>query len=140
MILKSIHNYRSYGPDNFGQTHIGTVIVTIMSRSPQAGSTKSGNNLEIDIEVFFFFGERSKFISSSGTIGNIFTSGEATIENITDGVHELNKFRSFTEKNQKFCLFHAFNPFWEKLYQNPVQFFSTIPRGVPLPHINAITI
>ena len=24
-----------------------------------------------------------------------------------------------------------FNPFWEKLYQNPVQFFSVIPRGVP---------
>ena len=29
-----------------------------------------------------------------------------------------NKFRSFTEnkKTQIFCLFHAFNPFWEKLY------------------------
>ena len=31
-----------------------------------------------------------------------------------------------------------FNPFWEKLYQNPVQFFSVIPRGVPLPHSNAL--
>ena len=39
----------------------------------------------------------------------------------------------FTEK-KKFCLFHAFNPFWEKLYQNPVQFFSIIPSGVLLPH------
>ena len=47
------------------------------------------------------------------------------------------KFRSFTEK-QIFCLFHAFNPFWEKLYQNPVQVFSFIPRGVPLPHNNAL--
>ena len=37
-----------------------------------------------------------------------------------------------------FCLFHAFNPFWEKLYQNPVQFFSVIPRGVPLPHSNVL--
>ena len=25
-----------------------------------------------------------------------------------------------------------------KLYQNPVQFFSVIPRGVPLPHSNAL--
>ena len=33
----------------------------------------------------------------------------------------------------------SFNPFWEKLYQNQVQFFSVIPRGVPLPHSNAIT-
>ena len=47
-----------------------------------------------------------------------------------------NKFRSFTEK--KICLFHAFNPFCEKLYQNPVQFFSVIPRGVPLPHSNEL--
>ena len=31
-----------------------------------------------------------------------------------------------------------FNPFWEKLYQNPVQFFSVIPRGVPLLHSNAL--
>ena len=37
-----------------------------------------------------------------------------------------------------FCLFHAFNPFWEKLYQNPAQFFSVISRGVPLPHSNAL--
>ena len=48
-----------------------------------------------------------------------------------------NKFRSFTEK-KIFCLFHAFNPFWKKLYQNPVQFFSVIPRGVPLPHSNVL--
>ena len=27
--------------------------------------------------------------------------------------------------------------FWEKLCQNPVQFFSVIPSGVPLPHSNA---
>ena len=37
-----------------------------------------------------------------------------------------------------FCLFHAFNPFWEKLYQNTEHFFSVIPRGVPLPHSNAL--
>ena len=62
-------------------------------------------------------------------MGNIFTSGAATRENITHGVHE--------NKKQIFCLFHAFNHFWEKLYQNPVQFLSGIPRGVPLPHSNS---
>ena len=51
----------------------------------------------------------------------------------------LNKFRSFTgKKKQIFCLFHAFNPFWEELYQNPEQLFSVIPRGVSLPHSNAL--
>ena len=48
-----------------------------------------------------------------------------------------NKFRSFTEKKM-FYLFHAFNPFWEKLYQNPEHFFSVIPRGVPLQHSNSL--
>ena len=42
------------------------------------------------------------------------------------------------KKKEIFCLFHAFNPIWEKLYQNPVQFFSVIPHGVPLPHSNAL--
>ena len=37
-----------------------------------------------------------------------------------------------------FCLFHAFNPFREKLYQNSEHFLSVIPRGVPLPHSNAL--
>ena len=37
-----------------------------------------------------------------------------------------------------FCLFHAFNPFLEELYQNPIQFFPVIPSGVPLPHSNAL--
>ena len=54
------------------------------------------------------------------TIGNIFTSG--------------------AEKKQIFCLFHAFNPFLDKLYQNPVQFFSVMIRGVPLPHSNVLPI
>ena len=31
-----------------------------------------------------------------------------------------------------------FNPFWEKLYQNPEQLFSIILRGVPLLHSNAL--
>ena len=41
-------------------------------------------------------------------------------------------------KKQIFCLFHAFNPIWEKLYQNPVQFFSVIPCFIPLPHSNTL--
>ena len=40
-ILKSIHNCRRYGPNKFGRTHIHqTVVVTIMSRSLQAGLTE----------------------------------------------------------------------------------------------------
>ena len=31
-----------------------------------------------------------------------------------------------------------FNPFWEELYQNPVQVFSAVPGGVTLPHSNAL--
>ena len=42
------------------------------------------------------------------------------------------------EKKKIFCLFHASNPFWEKLHQNPVQFFSVILRGVPLQHSNKL--
>ena len=45
---------------------------------------------------------------------------------------------SHRQKTQIFYLFHAFNPSWEELYQDPVQFFSTIPRGVPLLHSNAL--
>ena len=45
---------------------------------------------------------------------------------------------NFDLSQKKICLFHAFNPFWEGLYQNPVQFFSVIPRGVPLPHSNTL--
>ena len=41
-------------------------------------------------------------------------------------------------KKNIFCLFYAFNPFWEKLNQNPVQFFSVVLRGLPLPHSNAL--
>ena len=39
---------------------------------------------------------------------------------------------------KKFCLFHAFNPFKKKLYQNPVQFFFVISHGVPLLHSNVL--
>ena len=62
--------------------------------------------------LFFSVKDRNLF-HRVDTIGNIFTSG-------------------------CFCLFHAFNPIWEKLYQNGEQFFSVIPRGVPLPHSNSL--
>ena len=66
-----------------------------------------------DIENIFFSVKDRNLFHRVDTIGNIFTSG-------------------------CFSLFHGCNPFWEKLYQNPVQFFSVIPRGVPLPHSNAL--
>ena len=87
--------------------------------------------------MFFSVKDRNLF-HRVDTIDNIFTSGEATCENITDGVHEMKKNSIFHRKNQIFCLFHAFNPFWEKFYQNPVQFFSVIPRGVPILHGNVL--
>ena len=37
-----------------------------------------------------------------------------------------------------FCLFHAFNPFCWRSLSNPEQFFSVIPRGLPLPHSNVL--
>ena len=66
-----------------------------------------------DIKILFFTVKDRNLFHQVDTIGNIFTSGE-------------------------FCLFHAFNPFWKKLYQNPVQCFSVIPHGVPLPHSNVV--
>ena len=52
---------------------------------------------------------------------------------------EINFDLSPKKKSQTNILFiHAFNPFWEKLYQNPVEFFSVIPRGAPLPQSNAL--
>ena len=41
------------------------------------------------------------------TKSSIFTSGGATSENITFGVHEWNKNWSYTEKSQIFCFFYA---------------------------------
>ena len=66
-------------------------------------------------------------------------SGAATSENITDGVHEMNQVLiCHRKKKPNIVFFHAFNPLWEELHQNPVQFFSVIPCGVPLPHSNAL--
>ena len=41
------------------------------------------------------------------------------------------------KRKKIFYSFHAFNPFLEELYQNPVQFFFVIPRGVPLTYSKA---
>ena len=59
---------------------------------------------------FFFLVKDRNLFHRVDTIGNIFTSGA----------------------------FHPFNPFWEELYQNPVQLFSIIPHGVPLLHSSAL--
>ena len=84
---------------------------------------------------YLFFSVKDKnLFHRVDTICNIFTS-----ENITDGVHEMKWISTFhRKKKQIFCLFHAFDPFWGKLYQNPVQFFSIILRGVPLLHSNTL--
>ena len=82
-----------------------------------------------DIWFFFFSMKDRNLFHRVDTIGNIFTSGRWCSRD------EINF--DFSPKKNIFCLFHAsFNPFWEKIYQNPAQFFSVIPRGVPLPHSN----
>ena len=43
----------------------------------------------VDIEDICFFGKDRNLFHRVDTIGNVFTSGEATSENITDGVHEM---------------------------------------------------
>ena len=45
VLLKYMHKCRSYGPDKSGRMHVHYTevhVVTVMSRSPQAGSTKNG--------------------------------------------------------------------------------------------------
>ena len=44
---------------------------------------------EIDREYLFFLVKDRNLFHRVDTIGNIFTSCEATSENITDGVHEM---------------------------------------------------
>ena len=50
---------------------------------------KSVKSREINRIFGVFFGERSKFFHLVNTIGNIFTRGCATRENITNGVHSM---------------------------------------------------
>ena len=96
--------------------HLSSNIKIATCECSQSGPSKMlflGNEL---YRGYLFFSVKGRnLFHRVDTIGNIFTSGA----------------------NQIFCLFHAFNPFWEKLYQNAVQFFSVIPRGVPLPHSSA---
>ena len=73
---------------------------------------KKGSYMYIYIGYLIFSVNDRNLFHRVDTIGNIFTSGAATSENIT----------------MVFCLFIAFNPFWKELYQNPV----------PLPHSNAL--
>ena len=47
---------------------------------------------QVHVNRGFFFGERSNVFHRVDTTGNIFTSGAATSENITNGVHEKNSF------------------------------------------------
>ena len=70
----------------------------------------------------------------TGTLFRIFDNTGYLLFSVKDRIN----FDLSPKRKQIFCLFHAFNPLWEKLYQNPVQFFSIIPRGVPIPHSNAL--
>ena len=93
-----------------------------------------------DICLVFFLVTDRNLSHRVDTIGNIFMSGAATSENITDGVHEMKQISIFHRKKKtKYSVYFillTLSP--KKLYQNPVQFFSVILRGVPLPHRNAL--
>ena len=43
----------------------------------------------VDIEDIFFFSVKDQNLFRMDTIGNIFTSGAAMSENVTDGVHMM---------------------------------------------------
>ena len=79
--------------------------------------------------LFFSVKDRNIF-HQEDTIGNIFMSGAAMSENITDGVHELNKFLSLAEKNKYSVYF--------MLFTLSGRSFIKIPSHVPLLHSNAL--
>ena len=54
--------------------------------------------------LFFSVKDRNLF-HRVDTISNIFTSGAATSENITDGVHEMKYISIFTEKKNKYSVY-----------------------------------
>ena len=84
--------------------------------------------------MFFSVKDRNLF-HRVDTIGNIFMSGIATSENITHGVHEMKKISIFHQKPPKYSVyFMLLTLSGRSFYQNPVQFFSVNPHGVPLPH------
>ena len=84
--------------------------------------------------MFFSVKDRNLF-HRVDTIGNIFKSGVVTSENITDGVH---KSFDLSPKKTNILFISCFYPFWEKVFKNPVQFFSVVPCGVPSPHSNKL--
>ena len=93
-----------------------------------------------DIEdiCFFFFWWKIEIYFIEWTPSVIFSQVAQPQVKILPMVLTIwNEFRSFTEKKpQIFCWFHAFNPLWEKLYQNPAQFFSFIPHAINLGNKN----
>ena len=72
-----------------------TVSPLLLPLLPIPGSAsvlfeERGQSLLQDIEDICFFSEKDRnLFHRVDTIGNIFTSGAATSENITDGVHEM---------------------------------------------------
>ena len=58
-------------------------------------------------------------------------SGEATSENITDGVHKMKWISIFHRKKQIFCLFHAFNPPGRNFIKIKYSSFPLFPMAYP---------
>ena len=71
------------------QGHHGPLVIIFNLSSANASKLVHSNFLPFgkEIEDICFF--RWKIEIYMDTIGNIFTSGAATRENITDGVHEM---------------------------------------------------
>ena len=72
------------------------------------------------------------------TIGNIFTSGAATSENITDGVHEMKQISIFHRKKKNFVYFMLLTLSGRSFIKIKYSSFPVIPRGVPLLHSNKL--
>ena len=72
------------------------------------------------------------------TIGNIFTSGTAMRENIIDGCSRDEINFDLSLKKNKYSVYFMLLTLSGRSYQNPVQFFSVIPHGIPFPHSNEL--
>ena len=71
---------KGYATENNGKELYWILIKLLLER------VKSMKQTEY---LVFFFGEDRNLFHRVDTIGNILTSGEATSENITDGVHAM---------------------------------------------------
>ena len=66
---------------------------------------------EINRGYLFFSVKDRNFFHRGDTVGNIFTSGAATSENITDGAHEMKSISIFHRKKTSILFISCFQPF-----------------------------